>query len=396
MAENRKKAATAEVIPLYAKDELNLVEWPLCPLTPTDKDEIVVSHVVRDRVTRREVTRQLRITASKAHGFLQPVDDRVLVGLLALSSEGGFSSRTLTFSAYRLLKTIGWTDSGASYLRLVESLDRITGMRMKFQDAWWDLGEQEFKTHGFGLIDNYTACSRNALDRARIKTGECSQSLWSITWNQTLYKSFNDGYLSTLDMEMFRKITNGKKRDAAFRLWRWLVKKFWDTSVVSFDVLKLATGTIGLNTKYRSEAKRTIDRAAKVLQEVGFLEHHAFELCRKTGSLKAIFIKAKAGKARKAEQKAEPKKKRELPESCSPIKDPAQVWVAESDEKFLVSIQDAMLADGYGSRLEQKHIALEIQRGIPVKEGGLVRKHCLFRYFIEQESDSVKFIAGAA
>lgn len=131
---------TAEVIPLYGRDEMNLIEFPFGPITPSSCKTFEVEHPVWDRKHGREVQRKLLITGSDAFGLPKPTDDQVLMGMKALTYEAGFKSKRVDFSRYRLCKTLGWPISGRSYKRIEESFDRIAGTTLKFKDSWWDKG----------------------------------------------------------------------------------------------------------------------------------------------------------------------------------------------------------------------------------------------------------------
>ena len=69
------KENEVKVVPLFGKDEMNLVEFPFGPITPTKVKTLEVEHVAFDRILKREVIRQLIMTGSDKWGLPRPIDD---------------------------------------------------------------------------------------------------------------------------------------------------------------------------------------------------------------------------------------------------------------------------------------------------------------------------------
>ena len=280
------------VVPLYGKDEMNLVEFPFGPITATGVKTLEVEHQAFDRVLKREVTRQLIMTGSDKWGLPRPIDDQVLLGLKTLTHEAGFASPQIVFSRYQLCRAIGWELDGRTYRRLEQSIDRIAGTTFKFKDAWWDNGEKEYKSKTFHLITDVEICSRDQLDRSRIATGRTEQQLCSVRWGEAIWKSFQDGFIRTLDMRMFRRIAQGRRREVPLRLYRILDKRFWHAPVARFNLSRLCIGTLGLSPTYSpSQMKRVLDRAAAWLVECGCLHDYRYATER---SVDVVYFREKS------------------------------------------------------------------------------------------------------
>ena len=296
MGSRKKGNRDVDVIPLIGRDEMNLVEFPFGPATAVGEKTFEVEHPVFDRQLKREVNRKLLITGSDAFGLPKPIDDQVLIGMKALTYEAKFASRRVEFSRYHLCRAIGWGTDGRAYRRLEESFDRIAGTTLKFKDSWYDKGDQEWKSKTFHLIEEVELCSRDRLDRARQKSGRTSQHLCSFVWNETIWKSFDDGFLKKLDMEMFRKVSSGRRKEIPLRLYRILDKRFYNTPVVRFDLRRLCSGTLGLSRSYcPSEMARVLKRAADWLIECGYLSEMQIRPCEKRGKPEAVFYKMARG-----------------------------------------------------------------------------------------------------
>jgi len=289
-----KKAVkeTAQIIPMFGRDEMNLVEFPFGPVTSAGGKTFEVEHPVFDRTLNREVTRKLVITGSDAYGLPRPIDDQVLMGMKALTYEAGFKSPRVEFSRYRLCKTIGWPTDGKAYRRLEEAFDRIAGTTLKFKDSWWDKGEEVWQSKMFHLIETVSLTSRDQIERSRMKKNSAEQRC-SFVWNETIWKSFTDGFIKKIDMEMFRKISSGRRHDVALRLYRILDKRFHKRMTARFDVRKLCIGTLGVSDFHRpSELIRLLQRSADWLIECGYLREMQIKRNEATGVVQALFVKA--------------------------------------------------------------------------------------------------------
>lgn len=290
----KKKQTTskfAEIVPLFGRDEMNLIEFPFGPITPDNRKTFEVEHTVFDRKLKREVNRNLLITGSDAFGLPRPVDDQVLMGMKALTCEAGFNSKKVEFSRYQLCKTLGWPKDGRTYKRLEESFDRIAGTTLKFKDSWWDHGEAVWKSKTFHLIEEVELWSKDSIDRARLENGRSAPTLCSFVWSDAIWKSFADGYIKKVDMTMWRKISSKRRKEVALRLYRILDKRFYRKAYVRFDIRKLCLGTLGVSRDYApSQMVRVVRRAAEWLIECGFLQEVRIQPGR-SGGPEATFIK---------------------------------------------------------------------------------------------------------
>ena len=290
--DSKKNSQQANHVPMFGRDEMNLVEFPFGPVTAANQKTFEVHHPVFDKQLKKEVVRSLLITGSDAFGLPKPIDDQVLVGMKALTYENGFRSRKVSFSRYQLCRIIGWSTDGRAYKRLEESFDRIAGVMMKFKDSWWDKSEKEWKSKTFHLVEEVELCSKDRFAARRL-FGQSSQSkLCSFVWNETIWKSFADGNIKKLDMELFRRIRSGRRKEIAVRLFRVLDKRFYNSPVARFDLEKLCKGILGLDQKYcQSEMVRILNRSADWLVECEFMSSYSVRPKRNNGKLEAVFYK---------------------------------------------------------------------------------------------------------
>src|SRR4051812_43990386 len=101
---------------LVGRDEMNLAEFPITLLT--------------DRAPQAQKTLvfegregKLTVIGSEAYGLPTALDADVIVGLIQLTKQANdFTSRTVPFSRYGLLRVLGWSNRGENYRRALQCL----------------------------------------------------------------------------------------------------------------------------------------------------------------------------------------------------------------------------------------------------------------------------------
>lgn len=393
MEQKRSKTKASDrhetVIPLYGRDEMNLCDLPYGPLTPTGTNTFEITQSVYDKKRRRKVNRKLLVTGSDAFGLPRPVDDQVLLGLTTLTSEAGFESRKVAFSRYHLCRILRWKPDGRAYKRIEESLDRIAGATLKIKDGWWDKGEQLWRSHTFHILDNVELCSKDQYETIRERTSSREQSLCSVVWNEVIWKSFQDGYIRKLDMNLLARIANGRRRDAAVRLFRVLDKHFYRKRIQSWDVRRLCEGTLGSQSKFVSKMSPILEKAAKVLIDVGYLESMSYE-SGKHGQLKVVFVKAdNAGMCQSEELERSGVGRRDVKAENPPRLSAENSWQVDFSDGELLALEQEALELGFGSKFERGIVLDERTRGVALRKSRLVRHQFLKRY-VEQEASRRK------
>ena len=225
------------------------------------------------------LNKRLTVAASTEYGLPTASDDEVVLGLLQLTHAGRFADRKLAFVPAELFRVLGWREEGRSYSRLEKSLKRWVGVTLYYDHAWWDKGLKTWMDEHFHLLDNVV------IPRSRkkpAKSRDRRQRLpWTVTWNQTVFKSFQDGYLRKLDMTIFRKL----RSVAAKRMFRFLDKRFYFTNRLTFDLRLFACERIGffyivnhgvsqkvVDDAFR-ESKRFFDQSESLKQRLLFYDH---------------------------------------------------------------------------------------------------------------------------
>ena len=119
--------------PSFSRDEMNLAEFPLAVLSTRSNPKIkTLEFSDTQRLKSGElIERKWIITGADKFGLPTSTDDDVVLGLIKLSMDQGFRDRKIYFTRYELLKALRWSTEGRSYQRLIKSLDRLSGARIR-------------------------------------------------------------------------------------------------------------------------------------------------------------------------------------------------------------------------------------------------------------------------
>lgn len=261
--DQRPLPISSPVVPAYqpSRDEMNLAEFPLTVLSTRSSQRektLEFSDTIRGK-NGETVTRRWIITGADKFGLPTASDDEVLLGLLKLTVQDEFRDRKVYFTRYELLRILQWTTEGRSYQRLQRALDRLSGVRIKASNAFFDNENKTHTTRNFGIIDAYE------INDGRNTTPKPSFFIWS----EVLFKSFQVGFIKKLDLEFYLSLRSAVTK----RLYRYLDKHFWYRSKIQINLFTLAHEKIGVSRNYRhvSSLRQQLDPAIEELIKVGFL-----------------------------------------------------------------------------------------------------------------------------
>ncbi|NLS92122.1 MAG: hypothetical protein GXX96_08070 [Planctomycetaceae bacterium] len=252
------------------RDEMNLADFPLAMLAtrpPKGVKSLVFEDEVVEKHGRSRVKRRLTVLACSEYGLPTASDDEVILGLIQLTYAAGFTDRKLSFTPAELFRVLGWRSEGRSYSRLEDSLRRWVGVTLYYENAWRDNRLKTWMDEHFHLLDNVVIPRRHRRQATKACNGRCLA--WTATWNETVFKSFQDGYIRKLDMGVLRRL----RTSAARRMFRFLDKRFYNTKRLSFDVRTFACERVGFSRNYdNSQLKRKLLEGIRELERVGFLK----------------------------------------------------------------------------------------------------------------------------
>jgi len=252
------------------RDEMNLAEFPLSGLSNRlkgEKSTLVFEERVADKERGGTVDRRLTVSPSVEYGLPRALDDEVILGLVQLSKATDFSGRNVSFVPAELFRILGWREEGRSYTRLETSLKRWLGVTLYYNNAWRDNAKKIWVDEHFHLLERVVVRRRRTGGDTRLP-GK-SRGLWSVTWNEVVFRSFEAGYLKKLDMELYREL----HLTAAKRMYRFLDKRLHFRRHRTFDLRTFACEHIGFGRRDdNSQLKRRFNPAIDELEKAGFLE----------------------------------------------------------------------------------------------------------------------------
>jgi hypothetical protein len=258
--------ARRKLRPNVSRDEMNLAEFPLAVLsTRVDNKIKTLEFTDYSRGPKGEmIERRWIITGADKFGLPTATDDDVVLGLIRLSMDQDFRQPKVYFTRYELLKTLRWSTEGRSYQRLVKSLDRLSGVRIRSSNSFYDNASKSYQTSNFGIIDAYEINDERA--------GGEKNSFF--IWSEMLFDSFKSGYIKKLDLDLYFSL----KSAVARRLYRYLDKHFYFKNVLDAHLFTLAFEKIGLSRSYKyvSSIRQQLTPALKELVSIGFLSSFEF------------------------------------------------------------------------------------------------------------------------
>jgi len=278
--------------PQDARDEMNIAEFPIAVLgdrAPAGTKTLEFQDTIWNPHTNKHVTRKLVVQGTDRQGLPTAKDDEVLLGLIQLTRlKNNLTDRKVQFSRYELLRLLGWSDKGGNYHRLDEALHRWASVYLSYEKAWWDNRRKSWVDEGFHILERITLYEQEKSPRHH------DQDLLpfsSFTWNEVLFRSFQDGYLKALNLDFFQSLESS----VAKRMYRFLDKHFYHRSRLDYELRDFAFEHIGLSRDYHTgKIKEKLSAAIEELESKGFLEplppkERYLRISR--GSWRVIFLK---------------------------------------------------------------------------------------------------------
>jgi hypothetical protein len=273
----RKIVSYGEAKPIrIGKDEMNLVENPIALLTdrpdPNQKT-LVFTQPYTGKDGKLKEAKWL-VTGSDQHGLPLAGDEDIILVLLELTKEQGFKSRTIEFSRYEIVRRLKgslWSPSGEDYRRIQSALDRLVGVTI-YADRWYDLSKRSFGAIRFHILEK-VVLHDEAPGRKRLMQPPFRLS--SITWDESIFRSFQNGYIKNLDLDRYFAL----KSPIARRLYRLLDKRFYDGKPqFEISLRLLAYENLGLsrNYEYDSHIKAKMKKAHDELVANGCISGYDF------------------------------------------------------------------------------------------------------------------------
>ncbi len=249
--------------------ELNLELIPLFLYKARGRSEesLEATNVIRTPDGQR-LEQSVKVVAGREYGMPGPVDRDVHVGIMKLVHRAGGlpPDGLVSFSLYELLKVMGKNRGGNNYEKVRESLDRVADCVIHAKDAFYDNETEQFRTHRFTPWSVHFASTKQGQGR--------STERHVLKFHEILVRSYNSGYLKTLDTDFFFSL----KSPMAKSLYQLVDAKrrgklSWTVGVQQLRQL------IPMPESYRYDSKirEKVEPGLKELKWRGFLERADYE-----------------------------------------------------------------------------------------------------------------------
>lgn len=322
-ADSRRQAAEDESEDIrIGKDEMNLIEFPWAAFGKRTDRQSVIEHTweARHPITGKPLRASWKVAANPALGLPTAADLRVYLVMMELTREQGWP-QVVPFTRHDLIKRLRWPHNQKHYEMLFDAFERLRGTTMSARNTFWDKGANSYRNATFGILDSAEVVAekkgrklrsaRNAdsgLDRGADPGDDSAlQDLPSLTsmsgqaigsyfkWNDILYKSFQDGYLRTFDLNFALSLHS----DVALALYRYLGKKaFQGRATFSIELELLFSRHLGLApAAFPSLMKQRLTQAHTELIERQFLEGVEYSAMRSRMGEKVTYTFARKRRA---------------------------------------------------------------------------------------------------
>jgi len=270
-----KKVSNKQQIQIIAsRDEMNLVEFPFTLLSKRNKNQKTIEFSDWTTANGEVAKREWIVTGSDKYGLPTAGDEELYIALMKVSKDINFENRRIPIVRYQIAKLMGWGLDGKSYERIEQGLDRLSGVRIKAKNAFWDNEKKKYVTVNFGIIDDYYLYDEKPGKKSDLPQEELPISNFS--WNEVLFNSFKAGNIKTVDAEFYFAL----KSPITKRLYRFLdKKKYGGKPKFEIGIKKLAA-LLPLKDDYPSHIKSTLEKAHDELTEKGFLSSVDYEKAR--------------------------------------------------------------------------------------------------------------------
>lgn len=254
--------------------EFTLAEFPIAifssaPQTIKDQDYFQYQDTIKGR-GGKPVERVWTLYKDPINGFPNESTLSTFYEIIQIWKEQGFASAQINFGSFANLiqrKGLKGRPGKKDYMRIQRDLDRLRGVRIKAQNAFWDSQRHQYVDKDFNLFNEITSYKDNPNSKQKETILEAST---------TLYKSVvgdNNLFVTDIPSEEFHKLPHLAQRMAIY-----LAKVFKFQSVHKRSVLEFAQ-QLPIHGKLYKHKKQTLRRTCDAIRKapIGLLEAYDFE-----------------------------------------------------------------------------------------------------------------------
>jgi hypothetical protein len=261
--------AGADLLPRSIKAEANFLKLPLFALH-TKGLKTLDGIQCTGTVTRNDETHEFTLIASRSTRTLYPgpLARRAHLAFLSLATERGFPlENPIAWSWRDLCRRMGIGGSGRDIAQLKGAIKSTTALFIESNYAIYSKSEGRMlrtQEEGLRLYDRYAFIGSELPDGTLADTNY----LWFASW---YLDNLNAMFTAPLDYRLWRYLED--RSAIASRLYEFLLINFYSgTPKLRINYEKLAQFLPVKPEKYRSQAKRQLEQAFELLQNIGILD----------------------------------------------------------------------------------------------------------------------------
>ncbi|HQX53897.1 MAG TPA: replication initiator protein A, partial [Planctomycetaceae bacterium] len=264
---NRAEARIgSRAMPLLGRDELNLIDFPIGTLSykqplnadGSRPDELVFSVETFDQQLGKIIPKKLTTRTSSKYGFPTPKEEQLLVGLLLLARmKNNFTQPRVEFRSGELFALMNWPHNSSSKRQLQTGLDRLSGVKLQYENSWsTDAGQKFEKVFHTGILDSYQLTTQTS------GTPRSSAEANWIQWSSEVFADIRSGNVKELNTDEFFSL----KYPLARRMYRFLDKQLSAQPQFEMDLLAFA-GHLGIaETEHIGKIKERLEEPIAELE----------------------------------------------------------------------------------------------------------------------------------
>jgi len=256
----------------HTRDELNLIDFPIATLQhqqPVGEDgkrpdELVCVVESYDADLGKVVPRKLIRRTSSRHGFPTPLEDEVLIALLSLTGiKNDFAAPRVDFRNAELLDLMDWPHNGTSTRRLLIALDRLTGLKLKYENSWTTEDGEFRKEFTTGLLESY-----RFTQQTRGARSVDSERSW-VQWSSEVFADIQRGNVKMLNTGEFYSL----KRPVSRRMYRFLDRHLGDKPQFTMELTAFSAHLGLTHVEHTGKLKERLRPAIQELENIpGFIQ----------------------------------------------------------------------------------------------------------------------------
>ncbi len=234
----------------------------------------------------RKIKASWKVTGDAELGLPTPGDRRLFNVLCEMTREQELS-QTVNFTRYGLLQRMGRGRSKRDYELLLQSFERLKGVKITARNVFRDARTGLIEDAVFSIIDDVTIVKPSKSGR----TSDEELPLSTFSWSDRIYNNIQSGFLLTFDLNIAQLLHS----DVALILYPLLLAKTYDgpgrrRNHFHSELRDFYENHLGMrSTRYVSKMEERLLPGHEELKQIGFLADAKIEPMKAKGQYKITY-----------------------------------------------------------------------------------------------------------